>query len=652
MFNNFSSLVQKAQQLIDPNLLSPTDRKPTRSNLFRQQFRLPETQNPLHEILAELTLSHRKRGESVSDRERERSLGDRYSGRLLLSEQFLCFSTQGSSFLSTATFASSNSFNGPTHGTGPAANGFTLPLCAVRRVERQHSQSNLFALTLTTSNGFHDRKSTGDGMQKLTIQLLGSRHQCEAFCDGLKRGLRTGMKDVENLKKVVSQCYSEFHLDDKATDPPDTGLGSVFKYPGDAKKLRDKAKMRLWKEYLRESGRNACLVRQPTFHKLIRVGLPNRLRGEMWEVTSGAFCLRLQNPDLYTQTLQAHSGKASLAIDEIEKDLNRSLPEYPGFQSEEGIGRLRRVLTAYSWTNEEVGYCQAMNIVVAAILIYTSEVQAYFLLNVLCDSFLPGYYSTTMYGTLLDQRVFESLVEKTMPILWEHLQKSDVQLSVVSLPWFLSLYINSMPLIFAFRVLDVFFLEGPKVLFQIGLAILRINGEELLDAHDDGTFILVLKTYFSRLEESAHPKSENPKLRAVTRFQELMVVAFKEFSGITQQSISDQREKHKDVVLDNIENFTKRTSIRNLGPASKKLSANDLGFLYDRFYGVLYERQQRKELIEQENERRAKSGRSRIDTAQPLEANAIEVGRVALGSSVTEMDYDAFREFLAGMTIF
>jgi len=209
-----------------------------------------------------------------------------------------------------------------------------------------------------------------------------------------------------------------------------------------------------------------------------------------------------------------------------------------------------------------------------------------------------------------------------------------------------------MPLIFAFRVLDVFFLEGPKVLFQIGLAILRINGEELLDAHDDGTFISVLKTYFSRLEESAHPKSENPKLRAVTQFQELMVVAFKEFSGITQQSISDQRAKHKDVVLDNIENFTKRTSIRNLGPASKKLSANDLGFLYDRFYGVLYERQQRKELIGQENERRAKSGRTKIlDTTQPaVEANAIEVGRVALGSSVTEMDYDAFRELLAGMT--
>lgn len=274
-----------------------------------------------------------------------------------------------------------------------------------------------------------------------------------------------------------------------------------------------------------------------------------------------------------------------------------------------------------------------------------SEAQAFFLLSVLCDRLLPGYYSTTMYGTLLDQKVFESLVEKTMPVLWDHLVKSDVQLSVVSLPWFLSLYINSMPLVFAFRVLDVFFLEGPKVLFQVGLAILRINGEELLDVQDDGSFISILKSYFARLDESAHPRSENPKLRAITRFQELMVVAFKEFSGITHQTITEQRAKHKDAVLENIESFAKRTSIRNLGPESKRLSVDDLGAIYDRFYEVLYNRQQKQKLIEEEKRRQEKKKIERLSIlGPPVDA---EVGRVGLGPSPTHMDYDAFREFLA-----
>jgi hypothetical protein len=515
-----------------------------------------------------------------------------------------------------------------------------------------------FALSIATWNGISqdaakekDKKDLKE--QRITVQLAGTRPACERFCDGLKKGLRANVGNVGKLKKVTAECYSEYLLrpeDKKNASPPDAGLGMLFKYPGDPKKLRDRAKMRLWAEYLRDNGRNVTLIRQPTFHKLIRVGLPNRLRGEMWELTSGSIYLRLENPTLYSDTLSKFSGRESLAIDEIEKDLNRSLPEYPGFQSEEGIGRLRRVLTAYSWVNADVGYCQAMNIVVAALLIYMSETQAFFLLSALCDRLVPGYYSTTMYGTLLDQKVFESLVEKTMPILWEHLVKSDVQLSVVSLPWFLSLYINSMPLVFAFRVLDVFFVEGPKVLFQVGLAILRINGEELLDAADDGAFISVLKSYFARLDESAHPKSENPKLRAVTKFQELMVVAFKEFSGITHSSITELRLKNKDAVLNNIESFAKRTAIRNLSPDSKLLSNDELGALYDRFYGVLYERQQRDHILKQEQARRNKSSRSRIAEVASEGDHGIEKGRVGLGPSTSLMDYDAFREFLAGMS--
>jgi len=57
---NLSSLVQKAQSLIDPTQalnISASDRNPAKSTLFRHQFRLPDTQTPLHEITAELTIS-------------------------------------------------------------------------------------------------------------------------------------------------------------------------------------------------------------------------------------------------------------------------------------------------------------------------------------------------------------------------------------------------------------------------------------------------------------------------------------------------------------------------------------------------------------------------------------------------------------------
>ncbi|KAF8457534.1 rab-GTPase-TBC domain-containing protein [Terfezia claveryi] len=620
-----SNLLQKAQSFItEPTTpTSSTSSKPTKASLFREQFRLPDSENPIQDISCELSLP----------------TGEHYSGKLHLSEAFLCFSTNAISPSS-----------GWSSFTGSSGCGFVLPLCAIRRVERLHSRSYMFALAVTT---WHNDL-------RLTLQFVGIRTSCERFCEALKRGLRGQMGEIKNIRVLVEGCYSEYLLG----GPLGTGvkgrgstdrLGMVFKYPGDARKLRDRSKMRLWVEYLKDNGRNATLIRQPTFHKLIRVGLPNRLRGEIWELTSGSLYLRLFNPTLYTDTLREFEGRHSLSLDEIEKDLNRSLPEYAGFQSEEGIGRLRRVLGAYSWRNEEVGYCQAMNIVTAALLIYMSEAQAFFLLSTLCDRLLPGYYSQTMYGTLLDQRVFESLVEKTMPILWDHLVKSDVQLSVVSLPWFLSLYINSMPLVFAFRVLDVFFLEGPKVLFQVGLAILRINGEELLDAQDDGAFISVLKHYFSTLDESAHPNSDNEKFRAVTRFQELIVVAFKEFSGITQNTIAEQRAKHKDAVLASIESFAKRTQLRNLGPESKRLNPSDLGSAYDRFYKVLYEKQERMEAIRAEEAAAERAARNRKastgggNAAAAAAAARQEKNRVGYGPSPTLMDYDGFREFLAGI---
>jgi hypothetical protein len=143
---NLSSLVQKAQSLIDPTQalnISSSDRNPAKSTLFRHQFRLPDSQTPLQEITAELTISPPSTytaNATQGEKERDRA-GYHYVGKLHLSESYLCFSTQPTSFLSTASTSTSSGFTGQTHGAGPSGNGFTLPLCSIRRVERLHSQN-------------------------------------------------------------------------------------------------------------------------------------------------------------------------------------------------------------------------------------------------------------------------------------------------------------------------------------------------------------------------------------------------------------------------------------------------------------------------------------------------------------------------------
>lgn len=211
----FNSLVQKAQSLIDSSTSSSpksSDANPSKAALFRLQFRLPDSQAPLQEITAELSLgaphgsnSSKNAGQISKEKHSRREEGNTYVGKLHLSQSFLSFSTLATSFQQTATLQASSAFTGQTQGAGPAGNGFTLPLCAIRRVERLQTPNNLFALSITTWNGFtalSGKSGYPSDAQRVTITLVGSRQASERFCDGLKRGLREGVKEVENLKAV------------------------------------------------------------------------------------------------------------------------------------------------------------------------------------------------------------------------------------------------------------------------------------------------------------------------------------------------------------------------------------------------------------------------------------------------------------------
>lgn len=68
----------------------------------------------------------------------------------------------------------------------------------------------------------------------------------------------------------------------------------------------------------------------------------------------------------------------------------------------------------------------------------------------------------------MDQGVFEELTRAFLPLLYEHMQELGV-ISTISLSWFLTLFLSVMPFDSAVLLVDCFFYEGIRVIFQVGL---------------------------------------------------------------------------------------------------------------------------------------------------------------------------------------
>lgn len=66
-----------------------------------------------------------------------------------------------------------------------------------------------------------------------------------------------------------------------------------------------------------------------------------------------------------------------------------------------------------------------------------------------------------------------------------------------------------------------------------------------------------------------------------------MLIAYREFSNITDETVTEQRSAHQLKVVAGIESFTKRSAVRNLKDTSR-FTKEEVSTLYDRFYSALY----------------------------------------------------------------
>jgi hypothetical protein len=186
----------------------------------------------------------------------------------------------------------------------------------------------------------------------------------------------------------------------------------------------------------------------------------------------------------YTELLELQ--KRADLVDQISQDVTRT---FPGLADQFFIDKLSRVLIAYSIRNSKLGYWQAMNFIAGTLLIFMDEENACWMLGYIVENLLCNYYTPSTHGFNLDTDVFELLVAEQLPELYKHLQDTEVSFRILTSPWFFCLFANDFPTETSFLVWDSIMMEGKVVLYEVGLAILRMLKSELMICSDQGELI-------------------------------------------------------------------------------------------------------------------------------------------------------------------
>ncbi|XP_029981542.1 TBC1 domain family member 8 isoform X1 [Sphaeramia orbicularis] len=396
----------------------------------------------------------------------------------------------------------------------------------------------------------------------------------------------TGVSDEEEIEEHVLRntvnseaLMTAFHQ----TQPGTNGSKSM-----------EQVKERLWDDHFAEFGRGVHMFRTEKIQRLVAMGIPESLRGELWMTLSDASSELESHEGYYSSMVQKSMGHNNLATEEIERDLHRSLPDHPAFQNPTGIAALRRVLTAYAHRNPKIGYCQSMNILASVLLLYAKEEEAFWLLVAVCERMLPDYFNRRVIGAQVDQSVFEELIRERLPELAENVPDISA-LSSVSLSWFLTLFLSVLPFQSAVCVVDSFFFHGIKAIFQLGLAVLEANAAQLSSSTDDGQALMILTSFLDQVgaeepacvpsspaaEELSSSHTDTPAVNP-TNITDLLNESCEKFGDLTVRQIERLRCRHRIQVLQAHEDTTKENALRLVTP-EVSLSPENLSDAYDLF---------------------------------------------------------------------
>ena len=218
-----------------------------------------------------------------------------------------------------------------------------------------------------------------------------------------------------------------------------------------------------------------------TFQRRARRGIPEEYRWEVWKACvdydkhfrEGAYAKLSRMKNQWSPLI-------AIDVPRTFTDSNHTLDSKRLHGTE--LQSLERILIAYSNLNSEVGYCQGMNFIVGLLLLVNKVEEEVFWFFVCLMEFdgLNGFFKEGFPRLGLFVSAFDKLLDIEVPSLRQHFININVQPSVYIHQWYLTLFINTLPLPTVLVIWDSIMCDGLPVIVSVTVTLLQVLRDVLI----------------------------------------------------------------------------------------------------------------------------------------------------------------------------